>query len=181
MVPMPESPFDEAFPEYQLRVVQEGGDTIVTAYLDQPADHVYRLFCDADHLTEWLFVVGTVVVCDRDAQGRPLEIDFMGSLERASVSYTLYYEYDDQLREVRWRLKRGSPKQIAGSARFVPEGGQGCRMRYRLVAELPTHLPPWSDELYRERPAETVVLDFCEWLHSRRPADSRDTGDSAPT
>ena len=171
---MVETPFDEAFPEYQLKVVREGNETVVTAYVDHPAEHAYRMFCDPDHLTEWLFVVGTVVVTDRDAKGRPLEIDFMGSLERASVSYTLCYEYDDKLREVSWHQKRGTPKQIMGSARFKAEG-PGCRLTYRLVAELPTHLPPWSDELYRERPAETVVLDFCEWLQARTAA-----GDSTP-
>jgi hypothetical protein len=162
-----DSRLEEAFPEYELRVSDEQGETVVTARLDLPADEAFRLFCDPDHLSEWLFVVGTVVVGRRDACGRPLEIDFMGSLDRCSISYALGYVYDDAAREVRWSQTRGSPKRLCGSARFIPRDDESCMLRYVLTAELPSHLPPWSDELYRSRPAETVVLDFCEWLRAR--------------
>jgi hypothetical protein len=162
-----DSHLEEAFPEYELEVQDEHGETVVTARLDLPAAEAFRLFCDPIHLSEWLFVVGTVVVGRRDARGRPLEIDFMGSLDRCSISYALGYSYDDATLEVRWDQTRGSPTRICGHARFVPRDDGSCTLRYVLTAQLPGHLPPWSDELYRSRPAETVVLDFCEWLRSR--------------
>jgi hypothetical protein len=154
-----------------VAVQRTADQTTVTVSLGWPAEHCYRLFADADRIAQWLYVVGTVVVRSRDASGRALEVDFMGSLERASVSYTLLYEYDNKARLVRWRYKSGSLKQLAGSARFESVGESACIFHYSLVTELPKHLPQWSDQLYRIRPAETVVIDFREWLDSlARPA-----------
>ncbi len=159
--------FSDDYPdELELKVTEEEDRTIVEARLEQTAEQCYRLFSDADHIAEWLVVVGTVVVRRRDDRGRALEVDFLGSLERASVAYTLSYEYDDPQLEVRWRHGGGSLKRLAGSARFLPDG-EHCRLRYTLATEQPRGLPPWADELYRARPAETVVLDFCEWLDRR--------------
>lgn len=157
--------------ELDLHVRDEGDATCVDVRLPAPPGVCYALFNDADHLTEWLVAVGTVVIGKRDERNRALEIDFMGSLKRASVSYTLVYEYDDAKREVRWRHKSGSVRRLQGSARFVPETEATCRLEYRLSAELPKELPPWADELYRARPAETVVLDFCEWLNNKLPGE----------
>lgn len=153
--------------DFRLTVREDAEGPCVEVRLPAPAERCYRLFGDADHITEWLVVVGTAVVRKRDTRGRALEIDFLGSLQRASVGYTLAYDYDDERLEVRWRRKSGSLRQLAGSARFLPEGEGACRMEYRLKAELPEALPPWADELYRARPAETVVLDFCEWLEAQ--------------
>ena len=88
---------------FELKVTEEEDRTVVEARLEQTAEQCYRLFSDADHIAEWLVVVGTVVVRRRDDRGRALEVDFLGSLERASVAYTLSYEYDDPQLEVRWR------------------------------------------------------------------------------
>jgi uncharacterized protein YndB with AHSA1/START domain len=156
--------FDE-IPDFDLKVSEGAEETVVEVRIPRPAERCYQLFSDASHLSKWLLVVGTVVVRKRDEQGRGLEVAFMGSLQRASIGYTLIYEYDDSLREVRWRDQGGTIKRLAGSARFTPDGEERCVLRYTLASELPKQLPPWADELYRKRPAETVVLDFCEWVH----------------
>ena len=156
--------FDE-IPDFDLKVSEGPEETVVEVLIPRAAEHCYRLFSDASHLSKWLLVVGTVVVRNRDEQGRALEVAFMGSLQRASIGYTLIYEYDDALREVRWHHQGGSIKRLAGSARFTPKADELCLLRYALASELPKQLPPWADELYRKRPAETVVLDFCEWVY----------------
>lgn len=148
----------------ELSVSEEDGHTVVEALLRRPAAQCYRFFTDADRFKEWLMVVGTAVVRERDAQGRAVTVDFMGSLKRASVSYTLSYDYDEEAHEVRWECKGGSMHQLKGSARFIPVDEGSCRLRYRLATMLPGHLPPWEDEMYRAKPAETVILDFCDWL-----------------
>ncbi len=156
--------FDE-IPDFDLKVSEGAEETVVEVRIPRAAEACYRLFSDASHLPKWLLVVGTVVVRKRDEQGRAREVDFMGSLQRASIGYTLAYEYDDATREVRWRHAGGSVRRLAGSARFTAEGPERCLLRYALASELPSQLPPWADELYRKRPAETVVLDFCEWVY----------------
>jgi uncharacterized protein YndB with AHSA1/START domain len=154
--------------ELDLHVYEEQDGTRVEVRLRAPAERCYQAFNDASHIAEWLVVVGTVVIRQRDDKGRATEIDFLGSLQRASVAYTLSYEYDDEHLEVRWRHKSGSLRKLAGSARFIPGDEQSCRLEYRLATELPGNLPPWADELYRAHPAETVVLDFCEWIEGQR-------------
>lgn len=163
-----EGRFDE-IPDFDLKIVEGPDETVVEVLIPRAAEHCYRLFSDASHLSKWLLVVGTVVVRKRDAGGRAVEVDFMGSLQRASIGYTLVYEYDDAAREVRWRHQGGSVRRLAGSARFTPRGEELCHLRYALASELPEKLPPWADELYRKRPAETVVLDFCEWVYGYDP------------
>lgn len=164
-----ESSFAEVQADFDLDVNQLEGQTVVTARLGQPAQRCYELFSDADLIPQWLWVVGKAVIQERDARGRALRVDFIGSLERASIAYTLVYDYDDARREVRWHHEGGGVKTLAGSARFDPPGGgrqehEGCTLRYTLCSELSAGLPSWADDLYKKRPAETVVIDFCEWL-----------------
>lgn len=154
--------------DYDLEVENSDDVSTVKARLKQPADFCYALFCDVERVSEWLWVAGTSVVSRRDERGRGVEVDFMGSLKRASVAYRLTYEYDDELREVRWRNSSGSVKELRGTARFTPlEGGSGCLMSYQLRAELAENLPSWEDEFYSRRPAEAVVIDFCDWVETQ--------------
>jgi ribosome-associated toxin RatA of RatAB toxin-antitoxin module len=159
-----ETSFPSVTPDFDISVEESEGQITVTAHLHHPADFCYQLFCDADLIPKWLWVVGTAVVQRRDEQQRALEVDFIGSLERASISYTLLYAYDDEKRKVTWHHAGSGVKVLAGSARFVPDGDERCTMRYSLESELAAHLPTWADDLYKKRPAETVVIDFCEWL-----------------
>ncbi len=152
--------------EFALSVEQHNGLTVVTARPARPALRCYELFCDADLIPNWLWVVGKAVVQKRDDKGRALQVDFIGSLERASIAYTLAYSYDDQHREVQWHRVGGGVRNLAGSARFSPGDDERCTLVYTLTSELSDSLPAWADELYRQRPAETVVIDFCEWLEA---------------
>lgn len=159
--------------DYDMHVNDSGDVATVTVRLKQPADFCYELFCDVERISEWLWVAGTSVVSRRDERGRAAVVDFMGSLKRASVSYRLQYEYDDEIREVRWHNRSGSMKILSGSARFAPtEDAAGCVMRYQLASELAENLPSWEDEFYSRRPAEAVVIDFCDW--AERQWDKRD-------
>lgn len=167
-----ESPSQTITPDFDITVDQSEGTMVVTAQIHHPADYCYQLFCDADLIPKWLWVVGTAVVQRRDQQQRALEVDFIGSLERASIAYTLIYSYDDERRQVTWHhVGSSGVRALAGSARFIPNGEVRCTMRYTLESELSTSLPTWADDLYRLRPCETVVIDFCEWLEHYRRED----------
>jgi len=150
-----------------MEMEERDGETIVTARLPRSADLCYRLFSDVDLLGEWLTVVGTIVARHRDEQGRPLEVAFTGHLLRASIAYTLVYEYRDDQREVLWSESGGGVRRLAGSARFTPDGPESCVLRYGLASELPPQLPQWADSFYASRPAQTVVMDFCAWIRQQ--------------
>ena len=157
--------------DLQLKVEHHDAQTVVTALLDKPAEYCYRMFSRPEDTPRWLWVVGNAVVQRRDHIGRALDVDFMGKLERASIAYSLTYAYDDDELEVSWHRHGGAVKALAGTARFSPEDEGSCRMRYTLQSEISKNLPRWSDGLYDTRPAESVVLDFCEWLDNRWEED----------
>ena len=158
-------------PEFEIETVEREGELVVTARLSLAPDECYRLFCDADLIFDWLWVVDTAVVQRRDERNRAVQVDFIGSLQRASIGYTLSYDYDDAQREVRWHNVGRGVKQLVGSARFLPHPRSGCLLEYHLSSQLMAGLPPWADQLYRDRPAEAVVLDFCEFVE--RQSDRR--------
>jgi hypothetical protein len=159
-------------PVYQcdLKREERDGETVVTARLPRPADLCYRLFADVERLGEWLTVVGSIVVRQRDERGRPTEVAFTGHLLRASIAYALVYEYRDAEREVLWSVGEagGGMRRLAGSARFTPDGPESCTMRYALAAEKAPHLPRWADSFYGSQPAEAVVMDFGAWAELQR-------------
>lgn len=148
---------------------------LVTARLDRPAERCYRLFCDVEQVPRWLGIVQQVTVHERDARGRPARADFVGVLQDGAVCYTLSYTYDDRARRVSWRQHSGGVEAMVGSAVFTPHDDGGCLLDYSLRAVLPDTLSPWSDPLYRSRPAEAVVIGFCEWVsqHGGRQTSKR--------
>lgn len=163
---------DEALPSadasFSIHVQQVEGETVVTAHIAAEAEFCYALFCDADLIPEWLWVVDRAIVQRRDERRRALEVDFLGALERASIGYTLRYSYDDERREVTWHHQGRGVKELVGRARFVDRPEGGCTLTYVLASSLARGLPPWADQLYQQRPAEAVVLDFCEFVERKR-------------
>ena len=162
--------------DLQLTVEHFDEQTVVTALLDKPAEYCYRMFSKPEDIPRWLWVVGNAVVQRRDHIGRALDVDFMGKLERASIAYSLTYAYDDDELEISWHRRGGAVKALAGTARFTPEGEHACRMRYTLQSEISDNLPRWSDGLYDTQPAESVVLDFCEWVDNQWEDDPTTSG-----
>jgi len=122
------------------------------------------MFCDAERIREWLIAVVDAKVMRRDDKARAIEVEFRGTLDQATVVYTLDYEYDDDQLRVQWSSGTGSIVRIIGSARFTAIDEESCWMRYRLISERAHYLPKWDDLQYEVRPAETVVLDFCDWV-----------------
>lgn len=122
------------------------------------------MFCDAERIREWLIAVVDAKVMRRDDKARAIEVEFRGTLDQATVVYTLDYEYDDDQLRVQWSSGTGSIVKIIGSARFTSIDEESCWMRYRLISERAHYLPKWDDLQYEVRPAETVVLDFCDWV-----------------
>lgn len=157
-------PYVDRRKKYQVRLEAHEGENVVTARLPRPAQQCYRLFCDAERICEWLIAVVETRVIRRDESSRAVEVEFRGTLDQASVVYTLDYEYDDESLRVQWSSGHGSIVTIAGSARFSPADEESCWLRYRLISERAHYLPKWDDLLYEVRPAETVVLDFCDWV-----------------
>jgi hypothetical protein len=151
---------------FELRVEESLGEAVVTARIPRSADDCYRLFTAFERMTEWLSVASEIEVLARDGQGRPTEVEFRGRLEHTTIPYLLHYQHDDRSRCVQWSsaLDSSGILRIGGSVLFTPIDAGSAWMRYRLISQRAHFLPRWDDEHYQRRPAETVVLDFCEWV-----------------
>jgi uncharacterized membrane protein len=158
------APLFERRKTYQVRAEDAEGETVVTARLGRPAKQCYRLFCDAERLREWLIAVDRVEVLRRDREARAREVEFHATLKHVDISYTLSYKYDDERLRVQWTSGTGSIIKVAGSSRFTEIDDEACWMRYRLISERAHYLPEWDDLRYEHNPAETVVIDFCDWV-----------------
>ncbi len=66
--------------KYAANVEDGYGETIVTARLARDANRCYQRFCAVERVTEWLSVVETITVLDRDDYSRPTRVEFRGTL-----------------------------------------------------------------------------------------------------
>jgi uncharacterized membrane protein len=136
--------------------------------IDRPADACFDLFCEVEKLPEWLPEVRSARVRDFDDEGRAEAVDFMASLERGGLVYTLTYSYAPSELEVSWEsVDRAGPRSLQGSARFVPTSESACRMVYEIRVDLAADLQPWVTDRYRERPGQDLCLAFKQWAESQ--------------
>lgn len=68
----------------------------LTTAIKRPARLCYELFCEASRIPEWVTVVRSAHVNERNHRGRPLNVTFLAQLERATVGYRLHYEYRER-------------------------------------------------------------------------------------
>lgn len=132
-----------------------------TLPLNAPA--AYGVFTDAAEIPRWLPIVQSARVLLRDRDGRASRVQFMRSLERGTLGYTLEYRYDLPALTVSWATLPGSNVVLSGEAQFTPLSGRACMMLYRLTLELPVVDDALHGELDRH-PASIVVAEFREHL-----------------
>jgi uncharacterized membrane protein len=133
--------------------------------LPVPAAVAFDAFCDVSSIPRWVSVIHSVHVQERTAKGRPRSASFLARLERASIGYTTFYEYDEADRIVTWRTPPASSTKVSGRVQFVPLGDRACLMQYELHLELPgLALPPWEDPFFSGHAASVVMNDFRDFV-----------------
>lgn len=138
--------------------------TTATATLPVAAGAAFAALADVGAAPEWLSVIRSARVLDRDPEGRPAKVAFVGRLRRASIGYTLTYTYDDEQLTIAWRSPEGSPTQVNGEASFVALSASACLISYTVSLELP--VGPWADDSFEDHPASAVVSWFREYLRT---------------
>jgi hypothetical protein len=136
---------------------------VLTVTLPRDADTCHELFCDLERIPEWLTVVRSVVIQERDRLGRPRRVAFMARLRRATVGYSCVYRYSGM--RVHWATSSRSSIKIAGHASFAPLGPRSCMMSYALDMSLgETGLPEFDDDVYSAHAASATLNDFREFV-----------------
>ncbi|HKA88882.1 MAG TPA: hypothetical protein VKE22_14535 [Haliangiales bacterium] len=137
--------------------------TPISVSLPRNAADCYRLFCDIGRTPDWLRVVRSAMVTERDAEGRPRRVAFLARLRRATIGYTLHYRYRARDLRVAWGTPIRSKIRVHGFAQFAPLGDASCLMTYGLELDK-RGLPPWGDSHFEAHAPSAVAADFRDFV-----------------
>jgi ribosome-associated toxin RatA of RatAB toxin-antitoxin module len=106
-----------------------------------PPEVVYRVVTDFEHYTDWVSDLKRIEVLERDATGRPLEVEFRAAAFGRSTTYALRYDYDRAPETLTWHQTSGDlTSSLDGEYRFEPQG-EGTLLTYDLEVELLVPIP----------------------------------------
>lgn len=148
-----------------LTMADQAAQTITIAASPQ---HCFDVATDFARYPEWAKDVKEATVIERDADGRPLEVEFRAAAMGRSTHYTLRYDYAEAPGRLSWGLVKGDiMTTIDGSYSFVPSpnGADSTDVTYELSIELVVPLPGFV-----KRRAEVRILNTVRELKSRAEA-----------
>jgi len=149
----------------QAKAFQAPGDWL-TVVLPRSADACYQLFCDVKRVPEWLPVVATSVVTQRDAAGRPKKVAFQASLQRATIGYSCLYRYRPDERMVGWSTPARSSILVRGMAQFQPLAPASCLMTYALGLGVARDLPRFADPSFASHASSAALAAFAAFARA---------------
>lgn len=104
-------------------------------------DVVYGVVADFEHYVDWVSDLKKIEVLERDALGRPLEVEFRAAAFGRSTTYALYYDYSRAPEELTWHQTHGDLTSLLnGQYRFEPSE-KGTLLTYDLEVELLVPIP----------------------------------------
>jgi ribosome-associated toxin RatA of RatAB toxin-antitoxin module len=119
-------------------VIQRARRSVV---VDARPEDVFGVVADVERYPEWTDEFKSVVVIERDAAGRPLEVTFRAAAFGRSTTYTLRYDYERAPHEIAWHQVEGDLTSVLeGRYRFDAAAG-GTRVTYDLAVELRVPIP----------------------------------------
>ncbi len=106
-----------------------------------PPEIVYRVVTEFERYMDWVGDLKRIEVLERDADGRPLEVEFRAAAFGRSTTYTLHYDYSRAPDVLAWHQTRGDlTSTLNGQYRFEPAPG-GTLLTYDLEVELSVPIP----------------------------------------
>lgn len=131
-----------------------------------PPSHVWAVAIDVERYPEWVRDIKEASIVDRDAEGRPAQVEFRAAAIGRSTHYTLAYDYTDAPAVMSWSMVKGDlQKRIDGSYHFSEAADGGTDVRYDLLIELIVPLPGFV-----KRRAEVRILNTLKELKQRAEA-----------
>ena len=109
--------------------------------VNAPPPVVYGVVTDFEHYVDWVGDLKRIDVLERDADGRPLEVEFRAAAFGRSTTYTLHYDYSRAPDVLAWHQSRGDlTSSLNGQYRFEPAPG-GTLLTYDLEVEMSVPIP----------------------------------------
>jgi len=150
------------------KAFQIPGDWLTVA-LSRPADDCYHLFCAVDRTPEWLPILATAVVTERDPEGRAKRVAFQARLRRATIGYSCLYRYRDDERRVAWGSLTKTSIAVRGLAQFQPIGPRACLMTYALDVRVARGLPPFANAAFAAHSSSATMSQFRDFARRALP------------
>ena len=151
--------------EINLATLDLFEDRKLSASLPVNAALAYEVFCDIEQVPCWVSIVNSVQVLDVTPRGRVSRAAFIAGLDRASVGYTLQYEYRNAERAVSWWTPDQPMMRVGGRAQFSPLGDRACMMSYELYLDVPEGaLPRFANPYFDGHAPSSVLADFRDYL-----------------
>ena len=123
--------------------------------IDSSPEDVFAVALDIERYPEWARDVKEATVVERDAEGRPLRVQFRAAAMGHSARYVLGYSYGESPLRMSWVLEQGDiVRRLDGEYLFEPAAGTGgTDVTYHLVVELAVPLPGFI-----KRRAESKIM-----------------------
>ena len=135
----------------------------VSIHVDAAPDAVFAVVTDFDNYDRWVADVKHVDVLERDAQGRPLEVEFRAAAFGRSTTYALRYDYSRAPGEISWHQTEGDiTETMDGMYRFEADE-EGTRVTYDLEVELLVPIPAFI----KARAAHRIQAQALDELKAR--------------
>jgi uncharacterized membrane protein len=126
-----------------------------TITIAAPLDRVWAIASDIERYPDWAHDVTSVSVRDRDADGRPVEVEFRASALGRSTHYVLAYDYSSAPDRLAWTMVSGDiQRSIDGAYVLTRIDDAHTEVRYELAIELAVPLPGFV-----KRRAERRILN----------------------
>jgi ribosome-associated toxin RatA of RatAB toxin-antitoxin module len=134
-----------------------------TTIVNAPPEVVYRVVTDFEHYLDWNSDLKKIDVLERDAEGRPLEVEFRAAAFGRSTTYALHYDYSRAPEVLTWHQTSGDlTESLNGQYRFEPVP-EGTRLTYDLEVELLVPIPAFV----RSRAASRIQTQALRELKSQ--------------
>lgn len=112
-----------------------------TVSVNASPETVYAVVTDFEHYVDWVSEMKKIDVLERDAEGRPLEVEFRAAAFGRSTTYALRYDYSRAPEVLTWHQTHGDLTSfLSGQYRFEDHEGT-TRLTYDLEVELRVPIP----------------------------------------
>lgn len=132
-------------------------------------EQCFEVLTDFERYPEWAADIKSVVVDERDAEGRATRVTFRAAAFGRSTSYTLRYDYSGAPGRLTWEQAAGDiTRRLDGYYQLARSDG-GTEIGYHLVVDLIVPLPGFVKRRAEGRIMGTALRDlktFVEGAHT---------------
>lgn len=120
----------------------------------------FSVAIDVEDYPEWVADLKSVVVTEKDDQGRPLVATFRAAAFGRSSTYSLRYDYAEAPTLLSWVMVEGDlTSKLDGSYRFEGQDG-GTLVTYQLEVELVVPIPGFVKQRVSQRIQRTALQEL---------------------